>query len=198
MSSSRKTLLASLLAIFWLGAMLAAFWWFQVRYIRPFEARTELFAGSQLRLPAELAGPGPIRLVHFWDPGCPCNVGNQQHLGELLQNYAPRGVRFYSVQKAGSQGRLPDNLQALQPLEGLLGSEQLPASPAVAIWDREGNLAYFGPYSEGALCTSSNSFIEPILEALQAGRQVHADSNLAVGCFCDWAKARGADSVALQ
>ena len=186
MSVQRKTLLASLLAILWLSAMLAAFWWFQARYIRPFEARTELFEGTQLRLPVALAGPGPIRLVHFWDPGCPCNVGNQQHLGELVQAYAPRGVQFYAVQKPGTQGRLPANLQALQPLAGVAGSEGLPASPAVAIWDREGRLAYFGPYSEGALCTSSNSFIEPILEALAAGRPVRAQSNLAVGCFCDW------------
>ena len=186
MSVQRKTLLAGVLAMLWLGAMLAAYWWFQARYIRPFEARTELFDGTRLRLPAELAGPGPIRLVHFWDPGCPCNVGNQQHLGELVQAYAPRGVQFYAVQKAGSQGHLPANLQALQPLAGVAGSEGLPASPAVAIWDREGRLAYFGPYSEGALCTSSNSFIEPILEALAAGRPVRAQSNLAVGCFCDW------------
>ena len=182
----RKTLLAGLVAILWLGAMLAAFWWFEARYIRPFEERTELFNGSQLRLPAELAGPGPIRVVHFWDPACPCNVGNQQHLGELVQQFAPRGVQFYAVQKAGSVGHLPDNLQALHPLPALTGSDNLPASPAVAIWDQQGNLAYFGPYSEGALCTSSNSFIEPVLNALAEGRPVRADSSLAVGCFCSW------------
>lgn len=52
---------------------------FQSRYLRPFDNQTTLFDGSQLRLPPELAGPGPIRVVHFWDPACPCNVGNQQH-----------------------------------------------------------------------------------------------------------------------
>ncbi|TXH96545.1 MAG: thiol-disulfide isomerase [Pseudomonas sp.] len=186
MTSQRKTILASLIAILWLGAMLAVFWWFQARYIRPFEPRTELFALSELRLPAELAGAGPVRLVHFWDPACPCNVGNQQHLAELLREFGALGVEFYAVQKAGTRGRLPDSLQALQPLPGLPGSERLPASPAVAIWDQQGRLAYFGPYSEGALCTSSNSFIEPVLKALLAGRPVSADSNLAVGCFCDW------------
>ena len=186
MHSRRRIFIASLLALLWLAAMLAAFWWFQARYIRPFDERTELFIGSQLRLPEELAGPGAIRLVHFWDPACPCNVGNQQHLGELVEQFAPRGVQFYAVQKAGSEGRLPDNLQQLQPLPALPGSESLAASPAVAIWDQPGQLAYFGPDSEGALCTSSNSFIEPILEALVAGRPVRADSNLAVGCFCDW------------
>lgn len=188
MALSRKTLFASVLIAVWALGMVAAFWWFQARYIRPFEERTALFSGAELRLPAELAGPGPIRLVHFWDPACPCNVGNQQHLGELVKTYAPRGVEFYAVQKPGSRGHLPQSLNALQPLAALPGSELLPASPAVAIWDQQGRLAYFGPYSEGALCTSANSFIEPVLEALADGRPVRSDGSLAVGCFCDWSK----------
>ncbi|RJG12541.1 thiol-disulfide isomerase [Pseudomonas cavernicola] len=182
----RKTLLASLLAVVWLGAMLVAFWWFEARYIRPFSEQTALFAGDGLRLPDELAGPGPIRVVHFWDPACPCNVGNLQHLAELLERFAPQGVAFYAVQKPGSHGQLPDTLSALQPLSHLPGAEQLPASPAVGIWDKDGRLAYFGPYSEGATCTSSNSFIEPILEALAQGRPVNATHTLAVGCYCPW------------
>ncbi|MOA57056.1 hypothetical protein D3C78_1811580 [compost metagenome] len=58
----------------------------------------------------------------------------------------------------------------------------------MAIWDAQGRLAYFGPYGEGATCTSSNSFIEPILEALVAGRKVEATHTLAVGCYCAWAR----------
>ncbi|SYX92933.1 hypothetical protein CCOS865_05227, partial [Pseudomonas reidholzensis] len=50
----------------------AVLWWaydsFQARYLRPFDNQTTLFDGSQLRLPDDLAGPGPIRVVHFWDP----------------------------------------------------------------------------------------------------------------------------------
>lgn len=165
-------------------------WWaydsFQSRYLRTFDNQTTFFDGSQLRLPPELAGPGPIRVVHFWDPACPCNVGNQQHLGELFERFAPLGVSFHVVQKPGSHGRLPANLGALKPLASLPGSEQLPASPAVAIWDHDGNLAYFGPYSEGAVCNSNNSFIEPILTALNEGRRVQASNTLAVGCYCPW------------
>ncbi|MBV7563253.1 DUF6436 domain-containing protein [Pseudomonas sp. sia0905] len=185
--SRRTTLLACLIAAPWLVAMLAAFWWFEARYLRPFDERTALFSGSELRLPEELAGPGQIRLVHFWDPACPCNVGNQQHLGELQERYRERGVQFYAVQKPGSQGQLPQALRALQPMDGLRGSQRLPASPAVAIWDQRGELAYFGPYSSGFNCTSGNSFIEPLLDALLEGRKVLADNNLASGCFCDWA-----------
>jgi hypothetical protein len=170
---------------------IAVLWWaynsFQARYLRPFDNQTTFFDGSQLRLPTELAGPGPIRVVHFWDPACPCNVGNQQHLGDLVNQFTPQGVTFHVVQKPGSHGQLPANLGSLQPIAQLPGSEHLPASPAVAIWDRQGHLAYFGPYSEGAVCNASNSFIEPLLKALLDGRQVTASNTLAVGCYCPWA-----------
>lgn len=187
MSTRRKYLIAGLIVLLWASAMLAAFWWFEARYLRTFEGeRAELFSGDSLQLPAPLQGPGPVRFVHFWDPGCPCNVGNQRHLEELLQRFAGQPVTFHEVRKPGSTGRLPQQLAALKPLAGLTGSQLLPASPAVGIWDRNGELAYIGPYSEGAVCSSDNSFVEPILEALLAGRQVRATHSLAVACFCDW------------
>lgn len=177
------------------GLMIAALcaaglWWaydsFQSRYLRAFDNQTALFSGDRLQLHATIAGPGPIRLVHFWDPACPCNVGNQQHLAELIEQFAAQGVDFYVVQKPGSRGQLPTTLSALKPLANFPGAEHLPASPAVAIWDRQGKLAYFGPYSEGATCNSSNSFIEPILLALSQGRAVNATHTMAVGCYCPW------------
>ncbi|MDO7895779.1 DUF6436 domain-containing protein [Pseudomonas citrulli] len=184
--SHRTTLLASLLALACAALLWVAYDWFQGRFLRAFSQHTAVFSGEPLRLPSELAGPGAIRLVHFWDPACPCNVGNQQHLAELIDQYTARGVEFYAVQKAGSHGQLPTTLSRLRALDTLPGSSQIPASPAVAIWDRSGQLAYFGPYSEGLTCNSSNSFIEPILEALSAGRKVDATNTLAVGCYCPW------------
>ncbi|RON08277.1 thiol-disulfide isomerase [Pseudomonas brassicacearum] len=185
----RTTLLASLLALMCAGMLWAAYDWFQGRYLRAFSSHTAVFSGDPLSLPANQAGPGPIRVVHFWDPACPCNVGNQQHLAELLEHFVPQGVEFYAVQKPGSHGQLPSTLSRLKTLDALPGSEQIPASPAVAIWDRSGKLAYFGPYSEGLTCNSSNSFIEPILQALSEDRPVSATHTLAVGCYCPWAKA---------
>lgn len=185
MPPTRKALFAYLIAAVWILAMLWAFWWYQGRYLRPFDSSPTLFSGEHLQLPAALAGPGPVRLVHFWDPACPCNVGNQQHLAELLERYAGQ-VRFYALQRPGSRGQLPAPLASLEPLSQLPGAEELPASPAVGIWDSLGRLAYFGPYSEGAVCTSANSFIEPVLDALLEGRPVRAPQTLASGCFCDW------------
>ncbi len=188
--SRRRTLALSLLAVACAAALWSLYQWYQARYIRPFDTATVLFDASGLHLPAELAGPGPIRVVHLWDPPCPCNVGNQQHLAELVQRYAARGVSFHVWQKPGSHGQLPAILAGLQPLRELPGAEHLPASPAVAIWDRDGKLAYFGPYSEGATCTSANSFVEPLLEALLAGRPVRSSGGLAVGCYCPWNAAK--------
>ena len=185
-SPLRATLFVSLLALLCAGVLWAAYDWFQGRYLRAFSEHTAVFSGDPLRLPDTLAGPGAIRLVHFWDPACPCNVGNQQHLSDLVEHYGPKGVEFYAVQKAGSHGQLPSTLSHLKTLTVLPGSEQIPASPAVAIWDRSGKLAYFGPYSEGLTCNASNSFIEPILQALDEGRAVSATHTLAVGCYCPW------------
>ncbi|WP_069863033.1 DUF6436 domain-containing protein [Pseudomonas citronellolis] len=183
---ARRTLILACLAALLAAMLLGAYQWFQQRYIRSFDAQPTLFSGAGLQLPAELAGPGAIRLVHFWDPACPCNVGNQQHLAELLARFAPLGVQFFAVQKPGSHGQLPATLQALRPLATPPGAEALPASPAVAIWDRQGRLAYFGPYSEGAVCSSANSFIEPVLQALIDGRPVQSTQSLAQGCYCPW------------
>ena len=182
----RTTLIASLLALVCAATLWAAYQWFQERYVRTFSEHTAVFSGDALRLPAAIDGPGPIRLVHFWDPACPCNVGNQQHLSELIAHFAPQGVAFYAVQKPGSQGKLPADLSHMTYLDSLPGAEQIPASPAVAIWNRDGKLAYFGPYSEGLTCNSSNSFIEPILQALSENRPVNATHTLAVGCYCPW------------
>lgn len=171
--------------LIWLAGLAGALWWYSSNYFRPFSESAALFSGEQIHLPDEIAGKGPVRFVHFWQPSCPCNAGNQQHLVELMQKYNDR-VHFYHVQKPGTTGKLPVSLRNLHELEAMAGSEQLPASPAVAIFDQEGRLAYFGPYSEGAICTSANSFVEPILDALHEGRPVAAANTLASGCFCDW------------
>ncbi|WP_450091413.1 DUF6436 domain-containing protein [Pseudomonas chaetocerotis] len=57
-------------------------------------------------------------------------------------------MTFHFAKRVGSHGELPSTLSSLQPLLGSAGSEHIPSSPAVAIWDRDGRLACFGLYSE--------------------------------------------------
>jgi hypothetical protein len=164
-SPYRTALFASLLASCAPGVLWAAYDWFQGRYLRAFSEHTAVFSGDPLRLPDDLAGPAPIRLVHFWDPACPCNVGNQQHLTELVEQYAAKASSSTPCKSPAATASCP-HLEQPENHHRPARPDQIPASPAVAIWDRSGKLAYFGPYSEGLTCNSSNSFIEPILKAL--------------------------------
>lgn len=182
-----RAVLLALLVLLCAAALWRGYMWFDGRYVRTFSDQTVLFAADAMSLPPELAGAGRIRVVHFWDPTCPCNVGNQQHLSELVERFAgANGVDFYAVQKPDSHGQLPSTLSEIKPLSSLPGADRLTASPAVAIWDRQGNLAYLGPYSEGLVCNSNTSFVEPILQALEADRPVSVTHTMAVGCYCPW------------
>ncbi|WP_192981244.1 DUF6436 domain-containing protein [Pseudomonas sp. EggHat1] len=170
-----------------LGLVVLIWWLSGAAYLRPYAEQTVIFGQGELQLPAELAGPGPIRVVHFWDPDCPCNAETDAHLRYLIGLHRNADVAFYSVQKPGSTGEIAPFLRGrMTPLPGIEGMESLPASPALAIWDRDGKLAYAGPYSEGLVCNSSNSFVEPVLDALTQGRHVSLASGLAVGCYCAW------------
>lgn len=170
-----------------LGLVVLIWWLSGAAYLRPYAEQTVIFGQNELQLPAELAGPGPIRVVHFWDPQCPCNKETDAHLRYLIGLYGKTGVEFYSVQRPGSEGEMTPFLRGLMtPLPGIEGMQSLPASPSLAIWDTDGQLAYAGPYSEGLVCNSSNSFVEPVLAALSQGRHFSLASGLAVGCYCAW------------
>lgn len=54
-----------------LGSVVLIWWLSGAAYLRPYAEQTVIFGQGELKLPPELAGPGPIRVVHFWDPDCP-------------------------------------------------------------------------------------------------------------------------------
>ncbi|WP_454726703.1 MULTISPECIES: DUF6436 domain-containing protein [Cupriavidus] len=171
----------------------AGLWrYFGVGGLSDYAGRAVVFGDADLRLPPALAGAtGRIRVVHFWDPGCTtCNKETDAHLNYLIQMYRHAGIDFYSVQKPGTHGALAPFLRGkLKPLAGIEGMERLPASPSMAIWAADGKLAYAGPYSAGLVCSSTNSFVEPILDRLVAGQRVTPQPMLAVGCYCPWSTA---------
>ncbi|MEJ2801074.1 DUF6436 domain-containing protein [Comamonadaceae bacterium PP-2] len=157
--------------------------------LQDYAEQAVVFDDASLRLPAELAGnTGRIRLVHFWDPECvSCNRETAAHLNYLIDMYRRRGIDFYSVRKPGTHGDLPGFLAGkTRPLVAIEGMDKLPASPAVALWDRQGRLAYAGPYSPGLVCSSANSFVEPLIDRLVEGQTIEPIGMLAVGCYCRW------------
>jgi len=156
-------------------------------YLRDYSETTVLFNPDDFAIPDEIKDIKAIRVVHFWDPKCPCNEEPDSHLRDLISLHNTSNIKFYRVQKPGSTGDIAHFLRdVMQPIDKVKGMELLPASPSLIVWDEEDNLAYAGPYSEGVTCNSNNSFVEPVLEALVLGRKISVPGTIAVGCYCDW------------
>ena len=152
----------------WIGTCLFTFWWFQFRHIGSFENNLATFDGSELSQfhlrPADNMG---AIVVHFIDPDCPCSRFSIPHVEDLEQKFA--GIAEFRTQSSVSA--LPKNLR-------------IPATPAVAIWNKEGDLAYFGPYSGGAICGTGSDFVATVFNQLQNGVNPQWINLDAVGCFC--------------
>lgn len=192
----------------WLAAMAYAFWWFLVRDLRPFyqqpqeqyalfesaEMASHLSSFLQQEGDLERSG-GQVVVVHFWDPDCLCSRFNNSHVRSLIDDFGNRGVKFLIVLSSTSEQRerVWQKGRELFPSATLISSRTLalttsiPASPSTAIIDSQGRLAYFGPYSLGGLCLSSDDgFVETILSTLLAGGQSELNTISGFGCFCAW------------
>ena len=180
--TTRLWLGACLIAV-WASAMAWAFWWYEGRYIRPFGDQPAFFYGQKLHLPESLRGAQRIHVVHFHNPRCPCEAATLDHLEQLIKRFAADEVSFYVL---SSQAPSQALLERLPRLDTLQGAEHTPASPSVAIWAKNDQLAYFGPYSESAVCSSENSLVEPVLEALTQGRTPLINNQMSSGCLCPW------------
>lgn len=176
---SRHLLTAGLL-LAWGGGLAWAFWWYDGRYLRSFE-RPAYFNAEAVQPPFPI---GQVQVLHVWQSGCPCNAGHQDYLAEMTARFGAQGVMFARAGPQDSAG-LPAALVGLPywPLPEAWST--WPGAPAVAIWDAAGQLSYVGPYSDGAHCNSDSSFIEPVIQALLAGRSVRINTQDTVSCLCD-------------
>ena len=184
----RKILASSILGL-WLFVIAGSFWWFELRWLRPFLDQVALFNGEQLTRAygTQLAGARnsndtqtAITVMHFADGDCPCNRFNLPHVQEIQRHYQQQGVKFISWQ----QGAEPVQLDGFSINHQTTQLAHVPATPAVAIWSASGDLAYFGPYSSGLLCSLGDGFAETILDQLPAGHSPQVINTTGVGCFC--------------
>lgn len=165
--------------VLWASGLVWAWWWLDGRHARAFE-RPVYFEG------ADIAGPfaaGQVQVLHVWQANCPCNAGHEAYIADMTRRFSEQGVRFA---RAGSlPGGRGDILGDLPHWPLPQAWADWPGGPSVAIWDAAGQLAYVGPYSDGASCNADSSFIEPVLQALLQGRTVHAAQYDTVACLCE-------------
>lgn len=205
----RRALWASALVGVWLAGSAFGFWWYSAKDLRSFVATAQLgaqrFDGAALSAELEAAitthrdnhaqVADPPTVLHFWDPDCPCSRFNQSHVRQLAEHYRAAGVRFLVLDRRTAAPLDPQRLEAsfgpdvaaFAGRELVAGELAIPASPAAAVFDGTGRLAYFGPYSEGAACLAGNGdFVERTLDKLLAGERPREMNTTAFGCFCDW------------
>lgn len=204
--SKRQLAFGTGLLLLWLSTTAYAFWWFQVRPLRPFndptQARVITFDGLPFARLLDHQGPlAPATtprttLLHFWDPDCPCSRFNQVHVRELIEQNRDQDLRIVIVVhtrnranaervRRQARGTFGDDVTVWIDTGEL--SASIPSSPAAAIVSASAELAYFGPYSLGAVCLQGQGdFVESVLARLEQGQNPRFLNTMAVGCFCDW------------
>ena len=205
-----KKYLAIGLVLVWLVGTMIGFWWFQFKDLQQFDSRanssrTIFFDGEALVQQLQKVAnekhsmqSDETMVLHFWDPDCPCSRFNQVHVRELVKQYAAQGIRFMVVAHSSSQHSRTQLEHQARAVFGdvslILDSEltlgdAVPSTPAAMVVDANRQLAYFGPYSNGAVCLSGNGkFVENILDDLLVGKNSQQINTLAYGCFCNWQK----------
>ena len=168
----------------WLFGMAAAFWYFEFQPQRSFVALGFAEAGTPQQremarrwfqdirhMSAANAGVPALTLVHVFRDGCDCNRFTDRHLAELEARFRDSGVRFMRV-KTGSAAAIgmPAWVSSL---------------PAAFVFGADGDLLYFGPYSDAAWCGRSGALVDGVIERALQGVPPLPPATTRWGCFCE-------------
>lgn len=180
MKKVHRNLVVVLLVACWGAGLVWALSWYESRYVRTFE-RPAFFDGLAVPPPSDTPR---VQVLHVWQAGCPCNGGHQAYVNDMTERFAAQGVVF-ARSGARDIDALPRALRQLPYWPMPEAWSGWPGAPAVAIWGADGRLAYVGPYSDGASCSEESSFVEPVIQALLAGRKVDITRQDTLSCLCE-------------
>ncbi|WGO96903.1 DUF6436 domain-containing protein [Saccharophagus degradans] len=124
-------------------------------------------------------------LVHFYDDTCLCTIYSKPHVADLAKKL-PDVEHVYINTRQDRSSHSP-------VIQRILA--KLPASPAVALWDKDGGIRYFGAYSDGSTCGTGNDMVLATLSSLEKGDDVYWLQQEYLGCVCPWPKQETAPEV---
>ncbi len=167
--------LAMGILVVWLSLCAVLFWYFQFRHMNAFDDYWATFHGESFKENRIRPIKGYAIVMHFIDNSCPCSRFAEPHIRDLERQFGNEVefIRFGSTENT----RHPK-----------IDFSQLnvPASPAVAIWSKDGDLAYLGPYSGGAICGQGRDFVSSTLGNLKERHNPKWFNQEAIGCLCEW------------
>lgn len=175
------------IALIWLLLVAGLLWyslrlprqWFDPLQTQPHAfndaARLQEFTAALATLQPDLK-PGQPLFIRFRQADCRCEQlvdAYHQLQTSLLQQ---QGYRVLTLEKNDLEQLAKNQLPEL--------FSWITATPAVMVVDGNGALAYFGPYHQEGVCNSENSYMEPVLQAVNAQQPVNIINTLVFGCFC--------------
>ena len=116
-------------------------------------------------------------MVHVYRDGCDCNRFTDRHLAEIEARFRDSGVRFIRI-KSGSASA-----------DGMPGWVE--SMPAAFVFGADGELLYFGPYSDAAWCGRTGALVEGVIERALQGVPPLPPATTRWGCFCESNGKRG-------
>jgi hypothetical protein len=133
-----------------------------------------------------------IRVIYFWQAYCPCDATVMPHFKQLYKEHTKDSVEFYLADISSitlSAGALASN--QVQPFDRLLNKDLtdlfkpfVSHTPAVAIWNQNDELTYYGPHNLGYVCNAETSFVEKVIQSLLQGINSKNTNIVGNGCFC--------------
>lgn len=205
--SQRKVTLMALVVLIWILGSLFGLYWFQQQSMRPFVEASDpasardpaiVEAGLRellLRLPeSEKHSDHKVTVVHLWNPDCLCNSVSARHTSAIINEWPDSpDVRFVILTPTSTSDESLSEARKVYPnavIMKALPTDALPltASPGLGIVSATGDMAYFGAYGFGALCTlSDEALFTNMIKQLLSGKDYGPFLNIAgSGCFCDW------------
>lgn len=161
----------------WVVCLVVAFWW---AVIRPINRVDFDLAAASFNAIDELYGiptNGGVTIAHFIDDSCSCSRFSKPHIKEIKARLSS-DTNHLSVTRNARTADIPQGIKLL--------ADKLPASPATAIWNEQGALTYFGPYSAGAFCGEGQDMVTYTVERLKTNPDFTWLSQEYIGCLCPW------------
>jgi len=143
-----------------------------------------------------MAGRVRAVVVHLRDGSCPCSTLGDARFLALRTRHVGEDVVFATAEAPWSAGDPVRGLERLPRLPTEAAARlwtNLPAAPAVAVFDGQGTPMFLGPYAEGAHCSAVHGGrAEAALAAAGSGSGSQAMiPGEAAGCVCDTRRLHG-------
>lgn len=168
-NSSEKNIKLYAIILIWFISVVAGLVYFQFSSISTFDPQQKLLKNGWLddfKKQTQWQNPSDAILTIVIDSECGCSKRSADHVEQLtsLANTYDVKVKVLDAAK--------------------MSKELLPNRPGAVLVDSAGELAYAGPLSEGVACSSSNGFVELVMNNLQAGFNSRLTVTQAQGCYC--------------